>query len=239
LLAEAFSHVGNVRVNNEDSVLCDTANSLFIVADGIGGQEYGEIASALAVNITTETVMGDSDGDPLEVLCEAFYEANNVLYNTSLEGEKGAVGLHMGTTMTAARPNKDLISIVHVGDSRAYYINKDQINQLTKDHSLVGEMLREGSITAEEAHHHPQKNIITRSLGHEPFVLLDKITKSWSKGDYLLLCSDGLSNLVEEEELKWTVLNSVTLRQAVLRLTDMALKRGGYDNISVVLILND
>jgi PPM family protein phosphatase len=233
--AEYLSHVGAVRENNEDAVYCDVKNGVFIVADGIGGKEAGEVASATAVRIVAEKAWSDRETDAAVTLREAFYEANDFLYHKgkkpNLEG--------MGTTLTAAAVRGDIISIVHVGDSRAYLINKEGILQLTQDHSLVAQLQREGQITEEEARTHPHRNILLRSIGQEALVEIDTIEIAWQKGDYLLLCSDGLYNMVEEKEMQVTTLRVAELRTAVEFLAEAAFKRGGYDNISLVLVAYD
>ncbi|MEG2213270.1 MAG: protein phosphatase 2C domain-containing protein, partial [Clostridiales bacterium] len=154
--AESFSHVGAVRKNNEDAIFCDVAAGLFAVADGIGGRQGGEIASATAVKIIEQKKTAFATGNPGELLREAFYEANDVLH----QGGKSPELAGMGTTMTAAYIGGDHIYLVHVGDSRAYLFNRRQINQLTIDHTLVEALLQDGSISPEEAVRHPQRHVI-------------------------------------------------------------------------------
>jgi len=245
--SESYSHVGEVRKNNEDSIFCDTGLGLFIVADGIGGRQDGEIASAIAVKVTAQRVEQNDieESTPLEVLREAFYEVNHILYKAGKKQDGGG----MGTTMTAALVSNEKIYLAHVGDSRAYHIDACGMQRLTEDHSLVGELVKDGSITAQEAEHHPQKNILIRSLGQDGLVTVDEKEIDWQKGDYLLLCTDGLSNMIEEEELynivcmsksfKEAGLNEEGLRKAVNTMVETARKRGGYDNISAVLVSND
>lgn len=233
--AEYLSHVGAVRENNEDAIYCDPEAGVFIVADGIGGKEAGEIASATAVRIVAEKSWNAPDAPPAEMLREAFYEANDFLYT---RGKKpGMEG--MGTTLTAAVCRGDDITIVHVGDSRAYLLNRREIRQLTADHSLVAEMQREGKITAEEAKHHPRKNILLRAIGQEALVEVDMLEAKWQRGDYLLLCTDGLYNLVDEEEMREITMRTAELSTAVTFLAETAYNRGGYDNISLVIAAHD
>lgn len=230
--AEYLSHVGAVRENNEDAVYCDSQAGVFVVADGIGGKEAGEVASATAVRMVAEKCWSHPDADPAEMLREAFYEANDFLHSKgkkpSLEG--------MGTTMTAAVCNEEKVTVVHVGDSRAYLLNRDGIEQLTEDHSLVAQLQRDGQLTAEEARHHPRRNILTRAIGQEGLVEVDMLERPWQKGDYLLLCSDGLYNLVEDEEMLEITLRSSLLSTAVEFMAETAYNRGGYDNISVIIV---
>ena len=164
--AEFISHVGAVRKNNEDAIYCDAAAGIIVVADGIGGKEAGEIASATAVRIVAEKSWSNPDAPPAEMLREAFYEANDFLYQR--RHRAGMEGL--GTTLTAAICRGDMITIVHVGDSRAYLFNRQEIRQLTEDDSLVAHLVREGRITREEARTHPRKNILVRAIGQEQHV---------------------------------------------------------------------
>lgn len=233
--AEYISHEGAVRENNEDAIYCDVKNGVFVVADGIGGKEAGEIASATAVRIVAERSWEATEEDPAVMLREAFYEANNFLYT---KGKKpGMEG--MGTTMTAAVIKGDKITIVHIGDSRAYLFNKDGIRQLTQDHSLVAQLVRDGQLTPEEARNHPRKNILLKAIGQNSLAEVDMVEATWQKGDYLLLCSDGLYNLVDEKEMKDLTLRVAQLRTAVEFLAETAFNRGGYDNISLILISHD
>ena len=233
--AEFLSHVGAVRENNEDAIYCDVKSGVFVVADGIGGKEAGEIASATAVRVVAEKSWEDPDAEPAVMLREAFYEANNFIYNRGKE--PGMAG--MGTTMTAAVIRGNKITIVHVGDSRAYLINKKSIRQLTEDHSLVAQLVKDGQIKPEEARHHPRRNILLRAIGQEALVEVDLVEAEWHKGDYLLLCTHGLFNLVLEEEMQDITMRVAELKTAVEFLAETAFNRGGYDNISLVLVAHD
>ena len=236
---ECLSHIGAVRQNNEDSVFADASLGLLIVADGIGGQDDGEVASSIAVTTVVETVKDNFEHFSLDILKEAFFEANHTIYRLG-KNDSGKPG--MGTTMTALWLNPEIFYLVHVGDSRAYICeqNLGQIRQLTDDHSLAGELVKDGSITPEEALHHPQRHLLTRSLGHEPLVQPDAFALSWQKGDVLLLCSDGLYGLVNPNEIL-TLLQDADgdLAVACRQLVELALQRGGYDNITVALACND
>jgi len=233
--ADYISHTGAVRKNNEDAIYCDPKAGVFVVADGIGGKEAGEVASATAVRIVAEKLWEDSDEPAEDRLREAFYEANHVLFENGKKPKMAG----MGTTLTAAVCGEKGISIVHVGDSRAYLIHNRQIRQLTEDHSLVAAMQRQGKLTAEEAKHHPRKNILLRALGQDPRIEVDMLEAEWEKGDYLLLCTDGLYNLVEEEEMQEAILRTVELRTAIMFLAEAAYLRGGYDNISLIAVAHD
>ncbi|MBQ2698779.1 MAG: Stp1/IreP family PP2C-type Ser/Thr phosphatase [Firmicutes bacterium] len=233
--AEYISHVGAVREKNEDAVFCDKKAGLFAVADGLGGHLAGEVASATAVRILAETFWRTHEEDAALVLREAFYEANSVLH----EAGKAAEMAGMGTTMTAAAARGDTLHIAHVGDSRAYIINKQGIRQLTTDHSLVAELVEQGKLTPEEARNHPQRHIIRRSLGQEAFIKVDEITTTWHKGDYLLMCTDGLYAMVDDIDLQELVLRSANIELAARFMAEIAFNRGGYDNISLILAAHD
>ena len=233
--AEYLSHVGAVRQNNEDAIFCDSEAGVFVVADGIGGKEAGEVASATAVRVVAEKCWAHPDAEPSEMLREAFYEANDFLHS---KGRRPALD-GMGTTMTAAVCTEEKITIVHVGDSRAYLINREGISQLTKDHSLVAQLQRDGKLTAEEAKNHPRRNILTRAIGQDALVEVDMLEVPWGPGDYLLLCSDGLYNLVDDEEMKESTVRSAVLSTAVEFLAETAYNRGGYDNISLIIVAHD
>ena len=230
-----LSHPGAVRENNEDAIFCDGEAGLFVLADGIGGKEAGEIASATAVRIVAEKSWHNPDDPPGEMLREAFYEANNFLYKKGVRPELNG----MGTTLTAAVCRGDSITLVHVGDTRAYLINREGIRQLTEDHSLVAQLWRDGKITAEEAKHHPNRNILLRAIGQEPLVEVDELETEWHSGDYLLMCSDGLYNLVDDEEMRDMVLRTAQMETAAAYLAEAAYNRGGYDNISIVIAAHD
>ena len=233
--AEFLSHVGAVRKNNEDAVFCDVKAGLFVVADGIGGREAGEVASATAVRILAEKFWENPAAPSEEVMREAFYQANDVLHRAG----KGKKMQGMGTTMTAAAVNGNTIHMVHVGDSRAYLFNRTAIEQLTEDHTLVQALLDDGQINSQEAAHHPQRHVLIRSLGQDVLVQVQERAVPWSKGDYLLLCSDGLYSLVPPQEMQEITLRAVDVKSAIDFMAQTAFNRGGYDNISVILVNYD
>lgn len=233
--AEFLSHVGAVRKNNEDAVFCDLKAGLFVVADGIGGRQAGEVASATAVRVLAEKFWENTEADAGELMREAFYEANNLLHQAGKE--EGMQG--MGTTMTAAAVNGDNIRLVHVGDSRAYLFNRAGITQLTEDHTLVNQLLKDGQITEKEAQYHPQRHILTRSLGQEALVQVEEYELTWQKGDFLLLCSDGLYTLVPPGEMMELTFRAANIKSAIDFMAQTAFNRGGYDNISLILVSYD
>ena len=220
--------VGRQRGANEDDFVL--APPFFAVADGMGGAKAGEVASAMA----TEVFEGEHDsGEAAEVqLARILREANRRIYDLAVadESHRG-----MGTTLTAAKVTGDEISLGHVGDSRAYRMRDGELEQLTKDHSLVAELERTGQITAEAAEHHPQRSIITRALGPEPDVEVDTYTLAGRDGDLFLLCSDGLTSMISDEEIASILRSAESLDEAADALVRAANQSGGKDNITVVL----
>jgi protein phosphatase len=186
--------VGRQRTANEDSLA--VRPPLFAVADGMGGAKAGEVASAVAV----EAVEGAREsGEPAEAqLAGIVRAANRRIYDLAVadESRRG-----MGTTLTLAKVHGDEVSLAHVGDSRAYRMRDGELAQLTRDHSLVAELERSGQITAEAAEHHPQRSIITRALGPEPDVEVDTYTLAGREGDVFLICSDGLTSMISDDEV--------------------------------------
>ncbi len=229
--AEALTHVGLVRKGNEDSYLLNESLGLFVVADGMGGHEAGEVASKIAVQTVERALSGAAAKQG--ALPSAIRQANNEIYMQAQVDH----GLHgMGTTITAVHCFADQVNIGHVGDSRAYLIRGGQATLLTRDHSLVNELLRCGQITEQEAENHPQKNIVTRALGTEPMVDVDILTPIIEPHDKLLLCTDGLSNLIKGEEMAKIIQAERSTSLALKALVQMALDRGGFDNITALLI---
>jgi PPM family protein phosphatase len=220
--------VGRQRNANEDDFVL--APPFFAVADGMGGAKAGEVASAMA----TEGFDEERDsGEPAEVqLARILREANRRIYELAVSDESHR---GMGTTLTAAKVTGDEVSIGHVGDSRAYRLRDGDLEQLTKDHSLVAELERSGQITAEAAEHHPQRSIITRALGPEPDVEVDTYTLVGREGDAFLLCSDGLTSMISDDEIASILRSAKSLDEAADALVRAANQSGGKDNITVVL----
>jgi PPM family protein phosphatase len=220
--------VGRQRSVNEDSLVL--APPFFAVADGMGGAKAGEVASAMAA----ETFEGEADsGEPAEAqLTRILREANRRIYDLAVSDDSHR---GMGTTVTAAKVTGDEVSLGHVGDSRAYRLRDGELEQLTRDHSLVAELERSGQITPEAAEHHPQRSIITRALGPEPDVQVDTYTLAGRVGDLFLICSDGLTSMISDEELGSILRSSDSLDEAAASLVRAANQSGGKDNITVVM----
>lgn len=230
-----LSHIGMVRKTNEDnSYVCDDL-SLLAVADGMGGHKAGEIASKLALDALVSKLRENSHSDPAEALMEAFRHANTTVFSYAQQDSEKYRG--MGTTLTAALPRGNKIYIAHVGDSRVYLVRKDEIKLLTSDHSLVNEMVKSGGITIEEAENHPQRNVLTRAIGTSPTVEVDVNIEPVIKGDVILLCTDGLSNLLNLDEMKNMAGEKESLTARAEHMIEQALDRGGDDNITVILYM--
>jgi PPM family protein phosphatase len=219
---------GRQRRENEDSAFARAP--VFVVADGMGGAQAGEVASKIAIE-AFEAGLGDS-GSPEERLAVRAREANRRIYDRSRTAP-GAEG--MGTTLTAAYVDDESVAIAHVGDSRAYLFRDGELTRLTQDHSLVDELVRRGKLTEEQAAEHPQRSIITRALGPEPEVEVDTYTFSVRRGDVLLLCSDGLTSMISEEQIAQVLGSAESLDEAANNLIQEANDAGGRDNITVVL----
>jgi PPM family protein phosphatase len=220
--------VGRQRTANEDSLV--VRPPMFAVADGMGGAKAGEVASALAVEAVKTA--RDSDEPVEEQLAAIVRSANRRIYDLAVadESRRG-----MGTTLTLVKVHDEEVSIAHVGDSRAYRMRDSELSQLTRDHSLVAELERSGQITAEAAEHHPQRSIITRALGPEPDVEVDTYTLSGRDGDLFLICSDGLTSMISDDEVTSILRSSVSLDDAAEALVLAANQSGGKDNITVIL----
>jgi PPM family protein phosphatase len=222
------SDVGRQRSANEDSLVLRPP--FFAVADGMGGAKAGEVASAIAAGAFEDA---PAAGEQAEAqLTQLLREANRRIYDLALtdEAHRG-----MGTTLTAAKVHGDEISLGHVGDSRAYLLRDGELSQLTRDHSLVAELERSGQITPEAAEHHPQRSIITRALGPEPDVEVDTYTLAGRDGDLFLLCSDGLTSMISDDEVSAILRGADDLDSAAEALIRAANQSGGKDNITVVM----
>ena len=227
------THAGKVRQNNEDALLVGEGKdeTLFVVADGIGGFEAGEVASSLAVDVL-------KDLQPDEPFTAAIGEANRRILAAGRGDEKLS---GMGTTVVAIRfggtQREPVAEVAHVGDSRAYLMRGGDMNPITEDHSLVAELVRSGDLTRDQAAEHPQKNLITRALGADEEVDVDTAILPVEVGDRILLCSDGLSDMVSEAGISEILADSPEDPERVARgLLSAALDAGGNDNITIVVV---
>ena len=228
--------VGQKREINQDYIYVSAdpvgnLPNLFVVADGMGGHNAGDYASSHGVNTLVEQIRKDANYNPVKVIRYAIEAANTELLN-SASGNESLQG--MGTTMVVCTIVGQYAYVANIGDSRLYVV-QHAIRQVTRDHSLVEEMVRMGEINAEEARTHPKKNIITRALGAEKTVEVDFFDLKLEAGSTILMCSDGLSNMVEDEDVFRIIRGSRDLPEAVQGLIDQANLNGGKDNIGIVL----
>ncbi len=241
------SDVGCKRPHNEDSTVSNAVLGIMVLADGMGGYKAGEVASAIAVtNIYNEVISGLKKLNPVGLdestgldrhsvlIRDAVTDANSNIYKTAQEDEQ----CHgMGTTVVTALAYNNKISIAHVGDSRLYRVRADDFKQITKDHSLVQELIDRGLFSPEEAEKNAPKNLVTRALGIDSKVEIDIIEDQLAVGDIYLLCSDGLTDMVKDEEIHLTLSKySANLAHTANKLVEIAKKYGGNDNISVILV---
>jgi protein phosphatase len=221
---------GRQRRRNEDAFVCEPP--LFAVADGMGGAQAGELASRLAVSALRDYHAADHL-DPEERLRAVVREANRRVFERAAAD---TLAQGMGTTVTAALVEGSRVTVGHVGDSRAYLLRHGALSQLTDDHSLVADLVRSGRLSPQEAETHPQRAVITRALGVDQDVDVDAFTVRAAPGDVLLLCSDGLTTMVSDAEIGRIVRESASLDAAARTLVDAANRRGGEDNVTVVLL---
>ena len=229
---------GNMRDNNEDCFYA--MDDLFIVADGMGGHRAGEVASSLSVDAFITSFTGNLNrtskiqaGHIKKILLRSIRSANDAVFKKSLlnSGYSG-----MGTTFTACFVYKDTAHIIHVGDSRAYLCRDKNIDLLTSDHTLVGELYRLGEITYEETYNHPQKNYLTNVLGVSDEINPDYLSLDILPGDSIIICSDGLNSMINDEMILKISEKYPEPGDTVKKLIESALKKGGNDNVTVILI---
>ena len=235
----AITDIGRKRELNEDYIYTSgqpigALPNLFIVADGMGGHKAGDYASMHTVDRFVEVIreLGEEHGVQ-EAINEAVTAANAYIYQRSRENSNLS---GMGTTLVLASCIGNEAIVANIGDSRLYLVNDDAMTQITRDHSLVEEMVTLGGIDREMARNHPDKNIITRAVGVKEKVAADFFEVDLTKGDKLLLCSDGLTNMLRDEEIYQIIQNNKELEQAAKALVDAANENGGRDNIAVVLV---
>lgn len=234
------SEVGLVRKNNEDCFCINKDLGLFAVADGMGGHRAGEVASKLAIKTLQESLYKKLSffSDQPRILAEAVHDANREVYRVSSmqENYRG-----MGTTLTACliygeRYGEKKLAVAHVGDSRVYLIRGNNIFRLTEDHSLVQEMVNMGGITEDQAFCHPQRNVLVRALGTTAEVEVDVLNQELLKKDILLLCTDGLTSHLRDEEILSVVMAAGDPGSRVRNLRQETFKRGATDNVTIILI---
>lgn len=233
IIAHGGSDVGRSREHNEDAFLVDSEQRLYVVADGMGGHSAGEVAARLVVEeLAGHFHVGEADEAPAAL--EAAVRAANAAVFQAARAESARRG--MGSTVVALHADPRRVSIAHVGDSRAYLVRGERIQQLTEDHSLVNAQLQAGALTPEEAAASPHRNVILRAVGAAESVAVDVACFAPEPMDRVLLCSDGLSNLVPPAGIWEITTHAVTLRLAVRRLIEAANQAGGHDNITALIV---
>lgn len=241
MIAFAKSDVGKVREMNQDFYFASKPEDklqLYIVADGMGGYKGGEIASRLAVETSRKYIINNFDTiehdreSILKLMKDTIEYANMVVYEKSKESEELS---NMGTTIDICLIYLNKVYIGHVGDSRVYRKRRDFFRKLTTDHSYVQKLVSDGTITKEEAYNHPKKNMLIKALGCSPYVEPDVMVKGFLKDDILLMCSDGLTNMLKDEKIV-EIINENS-EKACNTLVEKANEQGGYDNITAVIIL--
>lgn len=232
----ALSDRGLVRETNEDYFAHIPEKGIFILADGMGGHNAGEVASRLASETLIEYMKSIEIKEPLEILKEAFSEANRAVYQLS---QKEISYFGMGTTLDCLCIHGEKASFAHVGDSRIYRLKKDHLSCLTRDQTLVNELISLGAITEEEAQLFPLKQTLTQAVGTHPYINPEIGQVQIEREDLLLLCSDGLTNYVREEEIKEILLSNRALSEKASKLIEKAKEHGGGDNITCQLISID
>ncbi len=234
----SITDIGKKRKMNQDYVYTSEMPvgplpNLFLVADGMGGHKAGDYASKCAIETIVETVESSRDTETVSVLEKAIRRANDVVRQTA-ESDEAMNG--MGTTLVAATLDGDRLCVANVGDSRLYIVGGREIRQITRDHSLVEEMVRMGGLKREQAKNHPEKNIITRAIGAEDEIDIDFFSVELKPGDVVLMCTDGLTNMIEDEEIRMILHGQRDLVEKAESLVNAANNNGGKDNIAVVLI---
>lgn len=225
------SHQGLVRANNEDSYYIDQGG-LLIVADGMGGHAGGEEASSLAVETVVKSLGSEDKTQPVQAIRNAFLAANRVVLSTAASDPslKG-----MGTTLTLAMVRPDFLITGHIGDSKAFLLDNAGIRCLTGDHSVSGQLLASGKISNSEAQRHPQRHVLTRAMGTGADIDIEILTFPWSPGQQLLLCSDGLTEVLSAQEILGAAGGKDSLEQKVNSLLTLVLERGAPDNVTIIL----
>ena len=242
LMVAQRTDVGLKRQHNEDTVahiipkdpeILTKKGALFIVADGMGGHAAGEVASEMAVSaVTTLYYQNDDGSDAPECLRRSIKYANAIIFQKAMENVEHN---GMGTTCVATVLLGEVAYIANVGDSRAYLVRKGQVRQISQDHSWVAEQVRAGSMTEADARQHEMRNMITRSLGSLPDVEVDLFVEPVEEGDTLVMCSDGLSGMISDNEIL-TIVEKYSLQESVYRLIERANARGGNDNITALVV---
>jgi len=235
----AISDIGKVRKGNEDSFGVFQDTSLFIVADGMGGHKAGDIASKLAVETIYQVLRESKHSDDLRFeqishyLNDSIQKANSKIFE---EGKKNPGQAGMGTTVVVTWIKNDNATIAYVGDSRAYLLRKNNLRQITSDHTLVNDYLTKGLLQLNEVDHHPLRHVLSRAVGPQEQVEADILCVPLQPGDILLLCTDGLSNMLSKDKMEDILISPESIETKTQRLINQALDSGGSDNVTAMLI---
>ncbi|MBN2898270.1 MAG: Stp1/IreP family PP2C-type Ser/Thr phosphatase [Clostridia bacterium] len=234
MIVAAKTHKGLVRDKNEDCFFIDDiAYRLFVVADGMGGHKAGEIASREAVQIIKEELLsGKTENSVEETMKSAFQKANKKIYDMASDSEEME---GMGTTLTVMYVADHLLHFAHIGDSRAYFIGDQALEQITTDHTLVEQLILNGTLSRKEAATHPNRNVITKAVGVDKTLSADYYVKN-NDNKRVLICSDGLTDSLNDEEIFEIISRNATASDAANALVEQSNQKGGHDNITVVLI---
>ncbi|WP_156289020.1 Stp1/IreP family PP2C-type Ser/Thr phosphatase [Oceanobacillus salinisoli] len=231
---------GRIRSHNEDAggIYYNSFDQMLaVVADGMGGHQAGDVASQMATTLIQEKWENTSEFDKPDQLEEWLLNTiNEINESIFLHAQKNKECEGMGTTLVIAIHIGDFLTVAHIGDSRCYLLNRNGFKQITEDHSLVNALIQSGQISKDDAKYHPRKNVVLRALGSESEVDADIKTITIEEGDKLLLCSDGLTDKIQDEELLEKINASEDLNEVAKQLIDMANSRGGEDNISLILL---
>lgn len=232
--------IGCRRSQNQDAVFaCEkpfgALDNIFVVADGMGGHNAGDYASKEAIKRIKESILHSGETSTVALLRQGITTANQKIYQEASEDE---TKLGMGTTIVVATMNKkeEMLHVANVGDSRLYVLTNGKLEQITKDHSVIGEMVRKGEVTKEQARIHPKRNMITRAVGAEPTVCVDMFDVKLREIDAILMCTDGLTSMVDDERIQSVLASDMTPEQKVDLLITEAKQQGGLDNITVLEI---
>ncbi len=233
-----MTDTGRMRSQNQDAVFATlepigSLANLFLIADGMGGHNAGDYASNKAIDLVKESIAGNLKAEAVPAIYQGITIANETIYQeASADKEKAG----MGTTMVAATVDSDLMRVANVGDSRLYVVRDGKLQQVTQDHSVIGEMVRKGEMQKEEAQHHPRRNLITRAVGAEEKVRVDFFDVELSGVEAVLMCTDGLTTMVDESCILEIMTSKDSVEDKVARLIQGANDAGGRDNITVLII---
>lgn len=238
MISFALTDVGVRRAMNQDSVFISDTEigalpNLYIVADGMGGELAGDYASKRCVEVVTEEVAVSKESQPVKILEQAIQSANKIIYHEA-KADPNKKG--MGTTFVAATIIDDHLFVANVGDSRLYVAGSSKLTQITNDHSVVAELVRTGKMAADKARTDDRKNMITRAIGAEETVIVDYFDVELNGRERILLCSDGLTNMVEDKDIFSVLKSTDTIENKATRLVELANNNGGNDNVSAIVI---